>query len=61
MFLTSNGIVAGSGAAIQAPYSTATTLGPQMKYALAVRNGNGASGTIETGVVDAWLQLTFKS
>lgn len=59
LFLSPNGIVAGSGSTIQAPYTTTSTFGPQMKYALGVRNNTGAA--IETAVVDAWLQLTFKS
>jgi hypothetical protein len=52
-------ITAGSGSAIQTTFSTATVLGPMMKYGLAVRNNAGTA--IETAVVDAWLQFIFRT
>jgi len=52
-------IVAGTGSAIQAAYTTTTNFGPILKFALAVRNNTGAA--LESATVDAWLQLTFKS
>jgi hypothetical protein len=52
-------IVAGSGAAIQAAFATTSAFGLRMRYGLAFRNNAGTAA--ETAVVDAWLQITFKS
>jgi hypothetical protein len=52
-------IVAGSGYAIQAAYTTTTNFGLRMKYALRVENSS--AGTIQSANVSAWVALHFWS
>jgi hypothetical protein len=52
-------VITGNGNTIQTAFTTASALGPIMRYAIAVANGSGSA--IERGVVTASLAFTFKS
>jgi len=51
--------ITGNGNTIQTAFTTASALGPIMRYAIAVANGSGTA--IERGVVTVSLAFTFKS